>query len=40
MTLVTPGDLHCGWTCRFFTPEMNESALKMGINIIIYFLTH
>jgi hypothetical protein len=40
MTLVTPGDLHCGWMCRFFTPEMNESALKMGINIIIYFLTH
>lgn len=40
MTLVTPGDLHCGWCCRFFKPEVNEAALRMGINIIIYFLTH
>ena len=40
MTLVTPGDLHCGWCCEYFKPEVNEAALKMGINIIIYFLTH
>ena len=40
MTTVTPGDIHCGWQCRFFTPELNEASLKMGINIIIYFLTH
>lgn len=40
MTVNTPGDLHCGWMCRFWAPEKNLEALKMGINIIIYFLSH
>ena len=40
MTLVTPGDLHCGWCCMFFPTQQNESAIRMGINIIIYYLTH
>jgi hypothetical protein len=40
MTAVTPGDLHCAWMNRFFTPEKNQRAIEMGINIIIYFLTH
>ena len=40
MTYLTPGDLHCGWVCKYFTPEQNEAAIKMGINIVIYYLTH
>jgi len=40
MTVNTPGDLHCGWMCRYWAPEKNMSAIKMGINIIIYFLSH
>jgi hypothetical protein len=40
MTYATPGDLHCAWTCMFFNQRQNEAALKMGINIIIYYLTH
>jgi hypothetical protein len=40
MTICTPGDLHCGWMCRFFKPDENEAALRMGINIVIYYLTH
>ncbi len=40
LALLTPTDLHCGWTCRFFSPEKNMEAFKMGINIIIYYLSH
>ena len=40
LTLLIPSDLHCGWTCRFFTPEQNMESLKMGINIIVYYLSH
>jgi len=40
MTVNSPGDLHCGWCCRWFTPEKNLAALKMGINIVVYFLSH
>ena len=40
MTVNTPGDLHCGWKNCYFTPEKNLAAIKMGINIIIYFLSH
>ncbi len=40
MTVATPGDIHCGWMNRFFTPELNEKSIQMGINTIIYFLTH
>jgi len=40
LTLLTPTDLHCGWTCKFFNPDLNMASLKMGINIIIYYLSH
>ncbi|MDD5351534.1 MAG: DUF4159 domain-containing protein [Chthoniobacteraceae bacterium] len=40
MTWLSPGDIHCGWTCRFWEMEKNTQAIKMGINIIIYFLSH
>lgn len=40
MTTCTPGDIHCGWVNKWFTPEKNEQSIQMGINIIIYFLTH
>jgi len=40
MTYATAGDLHCGWTCRYFPKDRNEAAIRMGINIIIYYLTH
>ena len=40
MTYLDPGDLHCGWCCRYWGMDKNLSAIKMGINIIIYFLSH
>lgn len=40
MSISTPGDLHCGWMCRFWKEEKNMEAIKMGLNIIIYYLTH
>ena len=40
MSFASPGDLHCGWVCRFWNEQTNMQAIKMGINIIIYFLTH
>jgi hypothetical protein len=40
MTWLSPGDIHCGWCCRWFTMEKNMEAIKMGINVIIYFLSH
>jgi hypothetical protein len=40
MSWLSSGDIHCGWCSRFFTPEKNLAAIKMGINVIIYFLTH
>jgi len=43
MTLCSPWDYHCGWCSiqtHWFTPEKSEAAVRMGINIIIYYLTH
>ena len=40
MTVCTPGDIHCGWVNRWFTPQLNEQSIQFGINVIIYFLTH
>jgi len=40
MTIATPGDIHCGWQCRFWGMDKNIQAIKMGINIIIFFLSH
>ncbi len=39
MTINIPGDIHCGW-CQYFKPKMNMDSIKMGVNIIIYFLSH
>ena len=39
-TVATPGDLHCGWMCQYFGKNQDTQAIKMGINIIIYFLSH
>jgi hypothetical protein len=40
MTYLDPGDLHCGWMCRYWGMEKNIQAIKMGINVILYFLSH
>jgi hypothetical protein len=40
MTYLTPGDLHCAWTCLWCSKDKSEECLKMGINIIIYYLMH
>jgi hypothetical protein len=40
MTVCSPGDLHCGWCDMYWPHEKNLQAIKMGINIIIYFLSH
>lgn len=40
MTVVTPGDLHCGWMSRYWAPEKNLDGIKMGINVLMYYLTH
>lgn len=40
MTWLSSGDIHCGWCYHWFTPELNMEAIKMGINVIIYFLSH
>lgn len=40
MTIDNPGDLHCGWMCRYFGKVKDLESIKMGINIILYFLTH
>jgi hypothetical protein len=40
MTYLTPGDLHCAWTCMWCSKSMSDACLKMGINIIIYYLMH
>ena len=39
-TVATPGDLHCGWMNRYWSPEKNLEGIKMGINILMYYLTH
>jgi hypothetical protein len=40
MTVDSPGDLHCGWMGQYFGGANDLLAIKMGINIIIYFLSH
>ena len=40
MTLIAPWDYHCGWCNMFFTRQMNDQAIRMGVNILIYYLTH
>ncbi len=43
VAFLTAGDIHCGWCASFFQPrtkEMAEASYKMGVNIVIYALTH
>ena len=40
MTVLTSGDIHCGWCCQFWGMDKNMEAIKMGINVIIYYLSH
>lgn len=40
MIFLTPIDLHCGWSTRFWTGEKRMEAIKMGINLVMYALTH
>jgi hypothetical protein len=40
MTVATPGDIHCGWMSRYWSPEKNLESIKMGINVLMYYLTH
>jgi len=40
MTINCPGDIHCGWVNQYWEPPKNLEAIKMGINIIIYYLSH
>jgi hypothetical protein len=40
MAYLDPGDLHCGWMCRYWPMDKNLQAIKMGINVLIYFLSH
>lgn len=37
---LTSGDVHCGWTGRWYSQELTEQSLRMGVNIIMYSLTH
>jgi hypothetical protein len=43
LTLLSPHDIHCGWTQEFdanFGPGSSAQAVKMGVNIIVYYLSH
>jgi hypothetical protein len=40
MAYLDPGDIHCGWVCKFWPMDKNIQAIKMGINVLIYFLSH
>lgn len=41
MVFLEGSDLHCGWSTEYnYGKEKTELAYKMGINIIIYALTH
>ena len=40
MSWLSSGDIHCGWVCKWWNMEKNMEAIKMGINIIVYFLSH
>jgi hypothetical protein len=39
MVVCTSGDIHCGWV-GYFGPETNMKSVQMGVNIIVYCLTH
>lgn len=39
-TWLSSGDIHCGWVCKYWSMDKNMASIKMGINIIVYFLSH
>lgn len=41
VALLSPSDLHCGWTngYRWFGADKSDLALKMGTNIYVYAMT-
>ncbi|MEI9998688.1 MAG: DUF4159 domain-containing protein [Verrucomicrobiota bacterium] len=41
VALISPSDLHCGWTDgdRWFGPGMSRIACEMGTNIYLYAMT-
>jgi hypothetical protein len=40
VAFLTAGDVHCAWGDRVTPPGLQEPCLKMGVNIIVYALTH
>lgn len=40
VSFLTSVDVHCGWWYPPFADARREQSLKMGVNIIIYALTH
>ncbi|MEK7854612.1 MAG: DUF4159 domain-containing protein, partial [Acidobacteriota bacterium] len=41
MAMVTSGDMHCGWVgFQNFSADMRQKAVQMGVNVVIYCLTH
>ena len=40
MSVITPCDIHCGWMSKYFSERKNMDAIKMGINILLYYMTH
>ena len=41
MIYMSPHDIHCGWNQNdIWTAKQKEDSLKMGVNIVIYAMTH
>ncbi|MEM8737308.1 MAG: DUF4159 domain-containing protein [Planctomycetota bacterium] len=41
MAYLSPSDAHCGWTsAQWFGVRKSRDALKMGVNIYLYAMTH
>jgi hypothetical protein len=42
VSFVTSGDLHCAWVgfWKDAQPAMTQECLKMGVNVIVYALSH
>ena len=40
VAFATSGDVHCGWTGLPHLKHMEQECYRMGVNIVIYALTH
>jgi hypothetical protein len=41
MAYCTSGDLHCGWVgFQNLNQDYCKDCLKMGVNVVVYCLTH